>query len=228
MLNIFLKTVFIYALLVLFLRLMGKRQIGELQISELIITFLLSEIASTPIMNPEVSLLSALVPVLTLISLEIIISFLTTRSDLLKRIFDGVPSVIISKGVLNIKELDKLRITINEFISQLRQLDISSVDEVEYAILEQNGKLSVAKKAKYQPLTREDLGLSVKEKGIAHPVIVDGRINKGSLSFAEKDINWLNKKAKESKLSLDEIFLMTADDSGDTFIIKKEKRGSKQ
>lgn len=216
------RTVLIYILLVLAIRVTGKRQIGELEISELVSTFLISEIASMPIGNQEIPLSFAVLPVLTIISLEIVVSFLTTRSAIMKKIFLGSPIILIKRGKLQQKELSKARMSMEELLSELRQNGSTSVEEVDYAILENNGKLSVTQKASSKPLTVSDMKLSIPESGIAHAVIIDGTIKKEALSGSGLDQRWLDIQIKKSKLSLGEIFLLTVDDLGKINIIKKE------
>lgn len=216
------RTVIIYFLLILAIRATGKRQIGELEISELVSTFLISEIASLPIGNQEIPFSYAVLPILTIISLEITISFLTTRSAIMKKIFLGSPIILIKRGRLQQKELSKARMSVEELLSELRQNGTPSIGEVDYAILENNGKLSVTPRAKNKPVTVSDLKLNIPETGIAHAIIIDGTVKKEALQGSGLSEEWLKKAIKESKLSLDEIFLMTVDDLGKTNVIKKE------
>lgn len=222
MLTCLIRTVIIYLLLVLAIRTTGKRQIGELEISELVSTFLLSEIASAPIGNQEIPLSFAVLPILTIISLEVIVSFLTTRSPLMKKIFLGSPIILIRRGKLQQKELSRARMSVEELLSELRQNGAASIEEVAYAILENNGKLSVTPHAKYKPMTPGDLHLPAPESGIAHAIVVDGIIKKEALDGAGKNEDWLNKILRKNQYKLEEIFLLTVDDMGGTCIIKKE------
>ena len=153
------RTVIIYILLVLAIRTTGKRQIGELEISELVSTFLISELASMPIGNQEIPLSFAIVPILIIISLEVIISFCSTRSSVMKRIFLGSPSILIQRGKVKQKELSKARMSMEELLSQLRQNGVTTVEDADYAILENNGKLSVIPRAAAQPVTKKEINL---------------------------------------------------------------------
>lgn len=217
------RTVIIYVLLILAIRTTGKRQIGELEISELVSTFLISEVASMPIGNQEIPLSFAVLPILTIISLEIIISFLTTRSAILKKVFLGSPIILIKRGKLQQTELSKARMSVEELMSELRQNGITSIDEAGYAILENNGKLTVTPKIKNRPVEVGDLNININESGIAHAVIIDGIIKKEALEGSGLKMTWLEREIKKSKLSQKEIFLMTVDDAGKINIIKKEK-----
>ena len=146
MVMIFTRTIIVYIFLVIAMRLTGKRQIGELQLSELITALLLSELAASPITNNNIPLSYAFVPILTLVCIEIINTFLVTKNVAARRFLDGVPNIIIKKGVLDQKELAKVRMSMEELFAELRLKDIYDISEVEYAILEQNGQLSVTPK----------------------------------------------------------------------------------
>lgn len=216
------RTLIIYILLILALRATGKRQIGELQISELVSTFLISELAANPISNQEIPLSFAVVPILLIISLEIVISFSATRSKLCKRIFLGTPSMLIRQGKLQPRELSRARMSLEELLCELRQHDITTVEDVSYAILEMNGKLSVIPKADVQSLTPKDMKMQMTENGIAHALIVDGKVNKKALDGAGKTEKWLAAEVKKSKLTMKEIFLFTVDDNNRIYIIKRK------
>lgn len=218
------RTILIYFLLILVMRLSGKRQIGEIQLSELITTFLLSELASYPLTDPAIPFLHAVVPILTIVCLEIILSFLTTKSAFMKKLLDGKPSIIIRRGVLDQKEMLKMRLNLEDLLCELRLNGISAIADVEYAILEQNGQISVFPKEAKRTVTLSDLDMQKKESGIAHAIITDGHINRESLKNARKTEAWLVKTLRAEKIRhTDEVFLMTVDDGGDCKIVKKEE-----
>ena len=223
MITVFMRTLIIYMILIGAIRLMGKRQIGELQVSELVITFMLSELAVIPIQDTNIPVAYAIIPILLLLAMEVIVSFILTKSSRLKVLFSGKPSILIRRGKLNQKELVKLRMGVNELLSELRLKDIASIEDVEYAIVEENGKLSVFPKAAKATLTPSDMNLSPTENGIAHPIIIDGEISRINLELAGKNEPWLSRLLKEKKVQQEDIFLMTADDSGNINIIKKDK-----
>lgn len=216
------RTLIIYILLILLLRATGKRQIGELSISELVSTFLISELAANPISNQEIPLAFAVIPILLIMSLEIIISFSATRLKCCKKIFLGAPSVLIRRGELQPRELSRARMSLEELLCELRQNNMTAIEDVDYAILEMNGKLSVIPKADGKPLTPKDLKLPVPESGIAHALIVDGTINKKALDGAGRTEKWLEAQMKKSGLCKQDIFLLTADDTGHVYIIKRK------
>ena len=212
------RTLIIYILLILSLRATGKRQIGELSISELVSTFLISELAANPISNQEVPLSFAVVPILLIMSLEIVISFSATRLKCCKKIFLGSPSILIRQGQLQPRELSRARMSLEELLCELRQNNITAIEDVSYAILEMNGKLSVIPKADKAPLTPKDMQLTV----IAHALIVDGAINRKALDGAGRTERWLDAQIKKACLAPKDIFLLTVDDTGHVYIIKRK------
>lgn len=213
MATVLIRTAIIYILFTIAIRLMGKRQVGELQISELITTFMLSELAINPIQDISIPIAYALIPLVFLFAMEVITSFLVTKLPKFRRAFMGAPSIIIRAGVLDQKELGRLRISISELLSELRLKNVSKIEDVDYAILEQNGQLSVFLKGNLQAST-----------GIAHAIIQDGDINYSALDEAQKSPDWIDTELKKRGLSLCEIFLMTYDEKGVINIIKKEDK----
>ena len=204
MITILIRTVIVYVFLIIAMRMGGKRQIGEMQISELVTALLLSELATIPIGNEDVPLTFAVIPILTVISFEIISAFIVTKSRRLQKIFDGSPSMVISKGVLDKDELSRLRLGVEDLISEARQKGISDISSLQYAIFEDNGKLSVFEKAK----TGET------ERGVAHTVIVDGEINRFGMKYVRMTEETLKKRLDEKNTSLKKVFLYTVDDAG--------------
>ncbi len=223
MIAILFRTVVIYLLLMICMRLMGKRQIGELELSELVTTLLLSEIASLPITNHEIPVLFAVIPIITLLSLEVFASMLLIKFPVFKRILTPSPNVIIERGVLRQRELRRLRISNEEFLCELRREGITDINEVYYAFIEENGKLSVIKRSGCRQPTSSELGLTVKETGANHILISDGRIDRHglqSLELSEGDVElYLNSR----QCKADEVFLLLCNDAGDYTLILKER-----
>ena len=207
MVTVFIRTLIIYFLLIIAIRLLGKRQVGELELSELVITFMLSELATVPILDFSVPISHALIPIVVLVSSEIIFSFLVTKSSFVKKLLNGNPSYIIKHGKINQKELARLRMGLPELLGELRLKDVGDVGDVEYAILEENGKLSVFEKDK-SPL--------------AHALIIDGEMVRSNLDLVSKDEKWLLSYLKKHKLELKNVFLMTVCDNNNINIIMKE------
>ena len=224
MATVLIRTLIVYILFVLAIRMTGKRQVGELQISELVITFMISELATAPIQDISIPIFYSIIPIIFLLCFEVIVSFVLTKSSKLKKIFTDSPSFLIKNGVLNQKELGRLRIGLDELLSQLRQKDVSNISDVDYAILEQNGKLSVFLKKDEQNVCVKDLGINVKSNGIGHAVVIDGCINKSNLLLASKNERWLKRELGKRGLDTGDVFLMMVDDSSNIDIIIKEKK----
>lgn len=221
MLTVFLRVIVVYAVLVSTMRFMGKRQIGELQLSELVTTILLSELASAPIADPQIPLSFAIIPIAVLLSFEVIISFAVTKISFLKPLFDGKPSILVNRGKLDKSELSRVRISIEELMSSMRIAGYADLSEIDYAILEQNGQLSVFPKRAASPPSASELNLPTEEHGIAHAVIVDSKISDFDLKLIGRDKHWLQKRLSHHKVTVEEVLLFTVDDLGKEFLIKK-------
>ena len=218
MLTIIIRTVIIYFLLLLVMRLMGKRQLGEPDVGELVITILLSEIATTPITNPERRFIDALVPIALLSLLEILTSVLILRVPFFKSVLSSKPAVIIAKGVIDYNAMKRVRISLEELISQIRQNGIYDICEVDYAILEENGKMSVIPKNANRQPDKNDIGIKCEDNGVMHIIISDSQVNAHGLKLIGKDKTWLENKLKKQKVKIKDVFCMTVDDAGKIFI----------
>ena len=209
MTSIVVRTVIIYLLLSVSLRIMGKRQLGELDVSELVSTLLISEIASIPIDDPDIPLLNAVIPILFILSVEIILSTVKNKSEKMKGLIEGRPEYIIYKGRLLQSSLTKNRISINELLSEMRSQGIGDIEEVYYAAIEQNGSLSILKKD---------------DSTMAHVLIIDKSVIEGNLKYHGFDQRWLKQRLDEARVRQEEVFLMTISDEGKINIIKKEEK----
>jgi len=222
MLTTLIKTVIIYIVLTIIMRLMGKRQLGELDVGELVITILLSEIASLPITNPERNLLDAIIPISTLALLEILTSTLILKSPQVKKFLSSKPSVIIAHGRIDKKAMKKVRISIEDLISQIRQNGIYDLEEVDYAILEENGKMSIIPKAKHRQPNLNDLNIKTDDSGVMHILISDGAINTRGLDIINKDKHWLLALLRSHSLTPRDVFCLTCNDANKIYIIKND------
>lgn len=218
------RTILLYIVIILAIRIMGKRQIGELQTSELVVTLLISDIAAIPMQNTEQSLLSGIVPILILIVCEIIISFLMLKRAGFRRIICGKPIVIISDGKINQSEMHRLRMSTEDLSEELRQQGIFNIEDVGFAIVETNGKLSVLKKPEKDIPTAEELGIKTNDKGLEVVVISDGEISKCSLKICGLSRDWLFDTLKKENTELNDVFLMIANGQGEYKIIEKERK----
>ncbi len=218
------RTVIIYILLIISIRITGKRQIGELQISELVVTFMLSELAVFPITDKSIPLLHGILPITVLLSLEVVFSFLQTKSVPFRKFFCGGPCVLIDKGKLLPDVLAENRIDVEELFGELRLKGVFDVSNVWYAVLEENGQLSVLPKASSSAFTPDQLGLNVKEHGISHPIIVDGEVNEAGIKSSGLNYKEIERFLKKHNITADNIFLMTADDTGDVLVYVTDKK----
>ena len=209
MTSIVARTIIIYVLLSFTLRIMGKRQLGELDVGELVSTLLVSEIASIPIDDPDIPLLNAVIPILFILSIEIILSTIKNKSERLKQVIEGKPEYIIYKGRLLQRVLSENRISINELLSEIRSQGIGNIGEVYYACIEQNGSLSVIKKD---------------DSVMAHVLIVDGHLLHEALKAQGYNEEWLNKQLAKRKTRIEDVFLLTVTDDGEINLINKEKK----
>jgi len=216
------RTLIVYIILLVAMRITGKRQIGELQLSELITALLLSEIAAMPISDLSIPVLYSILPTALIICLEIAVPCLANSFPFFSKIIEGKPNMIICRGVLIPRELERARMGIDELICELRLKNITDINDVEYAILEQNGKLSVIPKESCRPVTTEDLGIKSKSRGFAHPIILGGSVCTYNLRFIGKNEKWLMKKLGGDVP--ENILLMTVDDCDNINIIKKETK----
>ena len=223
MLTILIRTVIIYLVLMLIMRLMGKRQIGELELSDLVTTFLLSEIASMPITDTNIPIIYAVIPMIALLTFEVSSSWFLSRFPKLKKLLSTNPATLVCNGKIIQKEMLRSRISPEELIGELRQSGISDIKEVRYAILEQNGKISVIPKASEKPLTPKQMSINTTDNGIDHVVINNGRINAHALTVLGITDNNIENILNSRKLSKKEVYLMLIDDSGNIKIFEKEK-----
>lgn len=220
---ILIKTIIIYIILLLTMRILGKRQLGELEVSELITTILISEIASMPIANQDIPISHAIIPLITITAFEICISFLQIKFPNLKNILSSPPSTLIKNGKINQDELNKNRISAEELISELRLKNITDISQVRYAILEQNGLLSVIPKIEHQQPTLKQLSITESDTGIFHIIISQGTWNNYNLRLLKIEKSHFEDYLKKKHLHLYEIFLLTIDDDQNISIVVKER-----
>lgn len=217
------RTLLLYAVILAAVRLMGKRQISELQTSELVVTLLISDIAAIPMQDTGQPLLSGLLPIAILVFCEIVTSVLMLKSPLARRLICGRPIVVIDDGKILQSELRRLRMTTEELCEELRQKDVFRLEDVAYAIIETNGRMSVVKRPETEPPTAQLCGLIPPDGGIEAVVVSDGAVSDFSLSLIRKSRAWLDGVLRGKNVAVEDVFLMTADVSGQSRIIKKER-----
>lgn len=223
MIAVIIRTFIIYCLVIIFVRLMGKRQLGELQPGELVITLLISEIATNPVMDTSLPLANSVIPLILLVSFEILNSFLAMKSVNFRYLSDGKPITIIRNGKLDRKNLKKLRFTINDVTSALRQKDVFDIKDVQFAIVETNGTLSVLLKPEKRTSTPKNYDKPEKNTGMPCEIIVDGKIIKANFEDCGITENEVLSKIKYENIEQKEILLMTVDSSKNYYIITKRE-----
>ena len=222
MLLSYVRTVILYLVLIVVIRLMGKRQVGQLEPSEFVVTMLVANLASIPMQDGGIPLYSGLVPILTVLGLELILSGLMLRSIPLRRLLCGKPVILIDNGRILQNNLRRTRITLDELTGHLREKDVLEVRAVQYAILETNGNISVFPYPKEQPASARDAGIEVKPLDLPVTLVGDGYLYRENLPAAGKDEAWVRKKLEEKNATLSDTWLLTVNRSDRVFFIRKE------
>lgn len=222
---VFVRTVVIYIFVVVAMRIMGKRQLGDLQPMELVVTLLIADLAVIAIEDNYRPFVYSVIPILMLISLELLMAYISMKSVSFRTLFTGRPVFVIKNGVLQQQNMEKLRYTLEDLLEELRHNQIKTPLDVESAILETNGKLSVFLKPHLNPLTPEDTKLEAVQKPLPLPIVLDGKIMKENLPVAGLDIDWIEERLRERNIpGIKRTFLMTIDPYGGLFILPKEDR----
>lgn len=223
MLIVFVRTLVLYLVVIIAMRIMGKRQIGQLQPFELAVAIMISELASVPMQNTGIPLVNGIIPILTILTAQIAISFIALKSYKARNIICGTPSMLITKGKLNEDIFRKELYSLTDMLEQLRNKDIYNISDVEYAILETNGQLSIIPKATKRGVTTEDMQLKVKEDSPALDIIIDGTIITHNIK-GKYNMDWLNSQLKKHNIkSAKDIFFANVGSDGTFFYQVKKK-----
>lgn len=213
----------LYILIILCMRIMGKRQLGELQPTELVITILLSEIAAIPMQDNDIPLANSIVAVLLLVSLEILNSVISLKSPKLRGILQGNSLVVIRDGIVDQKQIKRLRFSMDDLLDQLRQKDIFDINDVRYAIVETNGQLSVMLKPEKEPVTAEMIDAQGSTTGLMCMVVNDGRMLKRAFRECGLTEEKLSEILEKKQIDIKDILFMLYDKYGNSTIVKKEE-----
>lgn len=225
---ILIRTVIIYVVLVGAMRLMGKRQLGQLEVSDLVSTLLLSEIAALPIENHSIPLVYAIIPIILVLAAEVFSAALLSRFPGLKNILSTRPTVLVKMGKPREDELKRARISADELMVALRRAGSTDISAVAYAILEQDGSISVIPTAPERPATANDVGRSPAETGIYHILVENGKPNRHGLDATNKNENWLRQFLITQNTRLEDVFLLLADDGGGIRFFRSQKSTEEQ
>ena len=219
----YIRTVILYLVLIAVIRLMGKRQVGQMEPSEFVVTMLVANLASIPMQDGGIPLHSGLIPMLTVLGLELVLSAAVLRSMKLRRLLCGKPVILIENGRIVQENLRKTRITLDELTGQLREKDVLQPDMVQYAILETNGNLSVFPYPQELPASAQEAGVSVKDRYLPVTVVGDGYLYRENLKVAGKDEAWVEKTLRSHNATLSQTWLLTVDSGNNVLFLRKEK-----
>ena len=222
MLLSYIRTVILYLILIAVIRMMGKRQIGQMEPSEFVVTMLVANLASIPMQDGGIPLYSGLVPILTVLGLELVLSALSMHSIRFRRLLCGKPVILIENGRILQDNLRSTRITLDELTGHLREKDVLDVTTVQYAILETDGNLSVFPYPEHLPASAKAAGIRLKKQHLPITLAADGCLYKHNLSVAGKSQAWVEKLLREKNAELEDVLLLTVDESGKTVLLRKE------
>ena len=222
MLITFFRSIVLYIIVLIVMRLMGKREIGQLQPFELAISIMIADLASIPMTDTGIPIFNGIIPILGLLIMHLLISIINLKSSKAREIICGRPSILIYRGKINEKNLKKERFTINELEERLRGSNVVNLGDVEYAILETSGQVTVIQKPEKRNTIPEDFNLKPDYEGIPYDLVVDGKIMKKNLELLNKDYNWLCMQIEKFGYKPEEALVATIDGKGQIFCQKKQ------
>ena len=221
MLVTFIRSILLYIVVLVVMRLMGKREIGQLQPFELAISIMIADLASTPMADAGIPISNGIIPILALLVMHLIISVLNIKSIRARQILCGKPAILIYRGRIDEKTLKKERFTVNELEERLRGNNVVNIGDVEYAILETSGQVTVIEKPNKKKVTVEDLGIKTQYEGITYDLVLDGKIMYENLKILKKDYNWLKKEVNKFGIEPEQALIVTIDGKGEIFCQEK-------
>ena len=222
MLITFFRSIMIYIFVLIVMRLMGKREIGQLQPFELAIAIMIADLASIPMTDSGIPITNGIISILGLLLMHLVISFLNVKSIKAREIICGKPTILIYRGKIDEKALKKERFTINELEERLRGNNIYNLGDVEYAILETSGQVTVIQKPEKRNTIPEDFNIIPDYEGIPYDLVVDGKIMEKNLQAIGKNYQWLKKQVEKFNMKPEEALIVTYDAKGQIFCQKKE------
>ena len=223
MILILVRTVILYVLVLFVMRFMGKREIGQMQPFELVIAIMMADLASTPMSEVGVPILYGIIPIFGLLVMHIIISVINLKSIKIREIICGKPRILIYRGKIDEKALIQENFTINELQERLRVNNITNLGDVEFAILETSGQISVVQKPEKRPLRPEDFNIKTKYEGISYDLVIDGNVMNENLNKLGKDYNWLEKEVSKFNMKPEEALVVVLNGDQTIFCQKKEE-----
>ena len=227
MLLVFLRTIFLYIIVLIVMRFMGKREIGQLQPFEFAISIMIADLATLPMAETGIPITNGIIPILGLLVMHLLISIINMKSLRAREIICGKPSILIYRGKIDEKNLKKERFTINELEERLRGENIFNIGDVEYAILETSGQISVIPKPNKRNTTPEDFNIMPDYEGICYDLVVGGKVMQDNLKILNKDYNWLVEQLQPYNIMPEEALVVTIDGKGNFFCQAKDKKERK-
>ena len=224
MLITFFRSIVLYIIVLIVMRLMGKREISQMQPFELAISIMIADLASIPMTEIGIPIFNGIIPILGLLLMHLIISVINIKSINLRKVICGKPSILIYRGKIDEKVLKKERFTINELQERLRRNNIVNLGDVEYAILETSGEVTVIQKPEKRGTTPEDFQIVPEYEGIPYDLVIDGKIMYNNLKKLGKDYTWLKKQVEPFKIKPEEALIVTIDGKNQIFCQKKEEK----
>lgn len=221
--TIFIRTLLIYIFVLMALRLMGKREIGQLQPYEFVVTIMIADLASVPMQDVGIPILYGIIPILALVVGQIVISYLNLKSGVLRRIICGKPTIMIEKGQIVEKSLKNQKYTLNGLLTQLRTAGYTNIKDIDYAILETSGSISVIPKSASEPVTRKDMKIKTAYEGFPRALVIDGSFIHENIKAAKFSKEQVCKILKNEKAKIEDVFLLMVDENNGVFLQKKEK-----
>ena len=211
----------LYAVVIFLIRVMGKRQIGELQPAEFVVTMLVSEIASIPMQDNTIPILNSISALFVLVAYEVITSAVSLKSYKFRAFMQGHPIIVIRDGVIDIKALKKMRMSVNDLMGALRQKDVFEISQVSYAIFETNGQISVLLKPENMNATAGDLNLRPQDEGMPFAVICDGTVIEDAVEQSGIERSKIKSAVSSAGMEISEVLIMTVTSHGKTYIVRK-------
>ena len=222
MLLSYLRTIILYLMLIAVIRLMGKRQIGQMEPTEFVVTMLVANLAAIPMQDGGIPLLSGLVPILTVLGVGLVLSWLSLHCVPMRRWLCGKPVILIDNGRILQNNLRRTGITLDELTGHLREKDVLSIDQVQFAILETDGNFSVFPYPKHQPASAKDAGVQTKDQYLPITIIEDGHLFTQNLALSGKDQRWLKELLQQKEASIASTWLLTVDASDHITFVARE------
>ena len=222
MLITFLRAIILYIIVLIVMRLMGKREIGQLQPFELAISIMIADLATIPMADPGIPISNGIIPILGLLVMHLVISIINIKSIRAREIICGKPSILIYRGKIDEKVLRKERFTVNELQERLRGNNVVNIGDVEYAILETSGEVTIIQKPNRRATIPEDFGIEPDYEGIPYDLVVDGKIMYDNLKILNKSEEWLRKQVSKFGITPENALILTLDGKGQIFCQEKE------